>query len=61
MHPGHARKMAAKMRDQGHDVFYFENTVGGHGAGVTPDQTARVVALMYAYLWNELGPGRPIS
>jgi prolyl oligopeptidase len=61
VHPGHARKMAAKMLDQGHDIFYYENTEGGHGAGVTPEQRARVVALLYAYLWNELGRERPIS
>lgn len=62
VHPGHARKMAAKMMALGHDVFYYENTEGGHGAGVTPEQRARLIALEYAYLWNELARGeRPIS
>ena len=55
VHPGHARKMAAKMRSQGHEVYYFENTEGGHGAGVTPEQRARMLALEYAYLWSQLG------
>ena len=55
VHPGHARKMAARMLAQGHDVLYYENTEGGHGAGVTPQQRARMLALTYAYLWSQLG------
>lgn len=31
VHPAHARKMVARMQEQGHDVSYFENTEGGHG------------------------------
>ncbi|MEM7282257.1 MAG: prolyl oligopeptidase family serine peptidase [Pseudomonadota bacterium] len=31
VHPGHARKMAAKLSDQGHPFLYFENIEGGHG------------------------------
>jgi prolyl oligopeptidase len=54
VHPGHARKMAAKMLSQGHRVFYFENTEGGHGAGVTPEQRALMAAVTYTYLWRQL-------
>ena len=54
VHPGHARKMAAKMESQGHPFFYFENTEGGHGAGVTPEQRARMTAVVYAYMWKQL-------
>lgn len=61
VHPGHARKMAAKMTDMGHDVLYFENTEGGHGAGVTPAQRARMYALIYAYLWTQLGDAPRVS
>jgi prolyl oligopeptidase len=50
VHPGHARKMAAKMMSQGHEVLYFENVEGGHGAGVTPEQQAESIALAFAYL-----------
>ncbi len=50
VHPGHARKMAAKMIDLGQPVYYFENTEGGHGAGVTPEQRAQMWALTYTYL-----------
>lgn len=32
VHPGHARKMAAKMMEQGHDVIYYENPGGGHSS-----------------------------
>jgi prolyl oligopeptidase len=41
VHPGHARKMAARMEAMGHPFYYFENTEGGHGAGVTSEQRAR--------------------
>jgi prolyl oligopeptidase len=54
VHPGHARKMAAKMLDQGHDVLYYENTEGGHGSGTTNQQRAYQSALEWAYLWKQL-------
>lgn len=54
VHPGHARKMVAKMKDQGHDVLYFENTEGGHGAGTTPGQQSYVNALIYAFFRKAL-------
>jgi prolyl oligopeptidase len=54
VHPGHARKMVAKMEAQGHDVLYFENTEGGHGAGSTPAQQAYMWAITYAFLREEL-------
>lgn len=54
VHPGHARKMVAKLQSYGHPVLYFENTEGGHGAGSTNEQRARASALEYAYLWSRL-------
>jgi prolyl oligopeptidase len=57
VHPGHARKMAALMKSYGHDVLYFENVEGGHGAGVTPEQRAEAMALMFSYLHLQLGEG----
>jgi len=54
VHPGHARKMVAKMRGMGHDVLYWENTEGGHGAGSTNAQRAKAWALTWAYLWKTL-------
>jgi prolyl oligopeptidase len=54
VHPAHARKMVAKLEAQGHPVYYFENTEGGHGSGAVNRQKARVTALQYAYLWMML-------
>ena len=54
VHPGHARKMAARMLDMGHDCYYFENTEGGHGSGVTSEQRADMMALEAAYFMKML-------
>ena len=54
VHPGHARKMFAKMKEQGHDVMYFEYLEGGHGSGVTPTQRAYLSALEYSFMLKEL-------
>jgi prolyl oligopeptidase len=54
VHPGHARKMYAKMQEQGHDVLYFENTEGGHGGAANNPQLAKMSALVYSFLWQEL-------
>jgi len=50
VHPGHARKMAAKMIEMGHPVLYHETIEGGHGAASTNAQEAEMWALMYTYL-----------
>jgi prolyl oligopeptidase len=55
VHPGHARKMAALMQEQGHDVLYWENTEGGHAGAANNDQQAMMWALTYAFLLKELG------
>jgi prolyl oligopeptidase len=54
VHPGHARKMAAKMCEQGHDVLYYENIEGGHGGAADNKQAAFMAALAYTFLWREL-------
>lgn len=54
VHPGHARKMAAKMIAQNHPVFYYETLEGGHSAASTNEQTAELYALMYSYFWSKL-------
>ena len=54
VHPGHARKMVARMSEQGHDVLYYENTEGGHAAGTTPAQQAYMWALTYTFFLSEL-------
>ncbi|MFG6449759.1 prolyl oligopeptidase family protein [Roseateles sp. BYS180W] len=55
VHPGHARKMVARMTEQGHEVLYYENTEGGHGGAADNDQRATLLALEYTYLWRQLG------
>ena len=54
VHPGHARKMFAKMKDMGYGVRYFENIEGGHGAGADNRQTAHYWALAYTFLAKTL-------
>lgn len=54
VHPGHARKMMARMKEQGHDVWYFENTEGGHALSANNLQAARIAALELTFLWESL-------
>jgi prolyl oligopeptidase len=54
VHPGHARKMMAKMADLGLDVRYYENIEGGHGAAANNEQTALMWALAFEFLWQQL-------
>jgi prolyl oligopeptidase len=54
VHPGHARKMAARMREQGHDALYWENIEGGHGGAADNAQRAQMMALEYSFLWLQL-------
>jgi prolyl oligopeptidase len=56
VHPGHARKMVAKMKAQGHDVLYYENIEGGHGGAADNKQAAFMSALAYTFLWSRLQP-----
>lgn len=55
VHPAHARKLVARMQEQGHDVLYFENTEGGHGGAADNEQRAMWMGLEFAYLWMQLG------
>ncbi len=54
VHPGHARKMVAKMLDQGHDLLYYENIEGGHGGAANLKQRAYLSALIFTYLHGQL-------
>jgi prolyl oligopeptidase len=54
VHPGHARKMAAKMQEQGHSVLLYENIEGGHGGAANNQQQALMNALAYSFLLKEL-------
>jgi prolyl oligopeptidase len=54
VHPGHARKMVARMKEQGHDVLYYENIEGGHGGAANNQQAAFMSTLAYTFLWKQL-------
>ena len=54
VHPGHARKMAAKMDAMGHPFLYYENIEGGHGAAANRNQAAYRTALQYIYFMRLL-------
>ncbi|MEL6183363.1 MAG: prolyl oligopeptidase family serine peptidase [Myxococcota bacterium] len=54
VHPGHARKMTARMQAQGHDVLYYENIEGGHGGAADHEQRAYLEALAWTFLWKTL-------
>ena len=54
VHPGHARKMVAKMNDMGYKTFYYENTEGGHAGSSTNEQSAKSHALTFSYLLMKL-------
>lgn len=55
VHPAHARKMAARMMHQGHDVLYYENIEGGHSGAANNAQRAYLLAIENAFLWKTLG------
>ena len=54
VHPGHARKAAARLEDLGYPVLFYENTDGGHGAAANLRESARRLALEYTYLSRRL-------
>ena len=53
--PVHARKMAARMEAQGHEVLFYENTDGGHAAAANHKQSAEMWAQSFVYLKQKLG------
>jgi prolyl oligopeptidase len=54
VHPGHARKAAARLEELGYPVLFYENTDGGHGAAANLRESARRLALEYTYLSRRL-------
>ncbi len=57
VHPGHARKAAAKLADLGYDFYYYENIEGGHGGTANQEQLAHRTALEYIYFIRQLMGG----
>jgi prolyl oligopeptidase len=54
VHPGHARKMAARLGEYGHRVTYYENIDGGHAGAADNASTAHHWALILDFLWRHL-------
>ena len=55
VHPGHARKMAAKFEAAGLPFYYYENIDGGHSAAANQKERAKRSALEFTYLTKRLG------
>lgn len=54
VHPGHARKFAARLEAMDHDHLYYEETAGGHSNDADPVANARRWARHYVYLSQRL-------
>ncbi|WP_069160732.1 prolyl oligopeptidase family serine peptidase [Nocardia altamirensis] len=54
VHPGHARKMAALLEEQGHEFWYHENIEGGHGGAADNKQSAFQAGLIYEFFTQML-------
>jgi prolyl oligopeptidase len=55
VHPGHARKMAAKLKAFGNEVYYHEYLEGGHSVDADREEDALRAALEWAFLTKEIG------
>ena len=54
VHPGHARKFAARLEESGQPVSYYENVEGGHSAAANLEQRVQRYAIEYTFLLREL-------
>lgn len=65
VHPGHARKMAARLMAQGHPALFYEAREGGHAMAVNDEGRAFNSALQTVYLLQKLmdgfGPRTPAN
>ncbi len=55
VHPGHARKMTAKLQATGYEAWFYEQAAGCHGYGKDNSERAAFTALGYAFLRNKIG------
>jgi len=59
VHPGHARKFAARLKEYGNTVYYHEYREGGHSVGADHAEDAVRAAMLHAFLKRELmGEGK---
>jgi prolyl oligopeptidase len=54
VHPAHARKAAARLKEYGYDYLYYENIDGGHAAAANLNERAMRQALEFTYLAQRL-------
>ncbi|WP_240609562.1 prolyl oligopeptidase family serine peptidase [Phenylobacterium deserti] len=54
VHPAHARKAAARLKELGYDYLYYENLDGGHAAAANLNERAMRQALEFTYLAQQL-------
>jgi prolyl oligopeptidase len=57
VHPGHARKMVARLEAMGHRVWFNETVAGGHSGAVDNAKQAQSQALGFAFLRRTIGAG----
>ena len=55
VHPGHARKMAAKLQAMGYEVYFYEPAAGGHGYGKDNKERASFQVLGFRFLKSKIG------
>ncbi|MDX7998282.1 S9 family peptidase [Xenorhabdus sp. Reich] len=62
VNPAHARKMAARMQQMGYQqVYFYENTGGGHSAAADKKQAAFHSALVSEFMWSSLNSSTPAT
>jgi prolyl oligopeptidase len=54
VHPGHARKFAAKLFEYGHSCYYYENILGGHSGAANLKESAFLHAFEMCFFWSHL-------
>jgi prolyl oligopeptidase len=55
VHPGHARKFAAKLQALGYEAYFYEPPSGGHGYGKDASERAAFTALGLTFLKEMIG------
>lgn len=55
VHPAHARKFGARLKELGIPFYYYENIEGGHGGAADMKQRAKFIALQYTFFLEQLG------
>jgi prolyl oligopeptidase len=58
VHPGHARRFAARLNELGAPVDYHEKIGGGHGGAADRKARADLEALVFTWLGREFGLGQ---